>query len=87
MSLQDFSYALANPLSILLNKPPEDFQRKDLLKIIEQRKIEHITFHYTALDGKPKELKLPIVNRHQAELILAEGERVDGSSLSKGLKE
>lgn len=85
MSLQDFSYALANPLAILLNKPPEDFQRKDLLKIIEQRKIEHISFHYTALDGKPKELKLPVVNRHQAELILVEGERVDGSSLFKGL--
>lgn len=79
------SYALANPLSILLEKPPNDFQKADLLNIIEQRQIERITFHYTALDGRIKELKLPLTSRHQAELILAEGERVDGSSLFRGV--
>jgi len=46
-----------------------------------------ITFRYTALDGKLKELKIPIANRHQAERILANGERVDGSSLFKGMVE
>lgn len=85
MSTDDLSYVLANPLSILLNKSPVDFQRDDFLKIIKQNPIERITFHYTALDGKLKELKLPVSERRQAEFILAQGERVDGSSLFKGM--
>lgn len=82
---KNFIYALANPLSVLLDKPCQDFQRSDFLKVIEQKKIERITFHYTALDGKLKELSLPVANDYQAECILAEGERVDGSSLFKGM--
>ncbi|MBM3285345.1 MAG: glutamine synthetase, partial [Candidatus Aminicenantes bacterium] len=80
-----FRYALANPLSVLLDKSPEDFTRADFLRVIEEKHIERITFHYTALDGKLKELKLPVANPDQAEIILAEGERVDGSSLFKGM--
>jgi glutamine synthetase len=82
-----FSYALTNPLSILLNKAPAEFQRKDVLNIIEREQIERITFHYTALDGRLKELKIPVWSRKQAELVLAQGERVDGSSLFKGIVE
>lgn len=78
-------YALANPLSLYLNKPREEFTREDLLRVIEEQHLERITFHYTALDGKLKELKIPIANRQQAERILADGERVDGSSLFKGM--
>ncbi len=79
--------ALANPVSVMLNKPARDLTRANLLKVIEQKQIERLTFHYTALDGKLKELKLPANNRHQVETVLAEGERVDGSSLFKGLVE
>ncbi len=79
------NYALMNPISKLIDKPREDCTRTDLIKVIEKKQIERITFHYTALDGKYKELKLPISNRNQAERILADGERVDGSSLFKGL--
>jgi glutamine synthetase len=78
-------YALTNPLSLLLGKSRTEYTREDLIKVIETKNIERITFHYTALDGKLKELKLPIANRYQADRILAEGERVDGSSLYKGL--
>lgn len=78
-------YALTNPLSLLLGKSHDEFTREDLISIIEQKQIERITFHYTALDGKLKELKIPVVSRHQAERILADGERVDGSSLFKGM--
>ncbi|MCK4645549.1 MAG: glutamine synthetase beta-grasp domain-containing protein, partial [Candidatus Aminicenantes bacterium] len=85
MSKKDFSYALANPLSAILDKPGQDFQRADFLKIIEHKQIERITFHYTALDGKPKELRLPFSSRREVESILADGERVDGSSLFKGM--
>jgi glutamine synthetase len=85
MSVHDFACALANPLSVILDKGPADFTRSDFLKVITERHIERITFHYTALDGKLKELKLPVVDVAQAEAILAEGERVDGSSLFKGI--
>ncbi len=81
----DNTYALTNPLSVLLDKSPADLTRKDLITVIEQRRIERLTFHYTGLDGKLKELKIPIANRLQAERILADGERVDGSSLFKGM--
>ncbi len=85
MSADSFSYALANPLSVILDKDPQDFCRADFLKLIDQKHIERITFHYTALDGKLKELKLPVADSGQADSILAEGERVDGSSLFRGM--
>ncbi|MCE1190436.1 MAG: glutamine synthetase family protein, partial [Ignavibacteria bacterium] len=78
-------YALANPISMILDKPKELFTREDILRVIEQKNIERLTFHYTALDGKLKELKIPIANTKQAERVLADGERVDGSSLFKGM--
>jgi len=85
MSKNAYAYALANPLSVILDKDPRDFIRSDFLKVIDQKHIERITFHYTALDGKLKELKLPVADPGQADSILAEGERVDGSSLFKGM--
>jgi len=87
MSQNKYSYALSNLLSSILNKAPEEFQREDLLNVIEQNQIERITFHYTAIDGRLKELKLPVTDRRRAERILAEGERVDGSSLFSGMVE
>jgi glutamine synthetase len=87
MQNKETAYALANPLEEFLNKPRKDFNRGDLVHAIEQKKIERVTFHYTALDGRLKELKIPVTSRHQAELILTEGERVDGSSLFKGILE
>jgi glutamine synthetase len=87
MPIAEAAYALTNPLAIIADKPREEFTRQDLVRIIEREQIERITFHYTALDGKYKELKIPIANRYQAERILADGERVDGSSLFKGMVE
>ncbi|MBN2199534.1 MAG: glutamine synthetase [Candidatus Aminicenantes bacterium] len=77
--------ALSNPLSVILDKDPRDFRRSDLLRVIREKNIERITFHYTALDGKLKELTLPASDAGQIESLLAEGERVDGSSLFKGM--
>jgi glutamine synthetase len=81
----DTKYALTNPISLIVDKPRDEFAREDMIEVVEEKQIERITFHYTALDGKLKELKIPIVNRRQAEQILADGERVDGSSLFQGL--
>lgn len=79
------AYALANPVEQMADKPRADFTRDDLLHVIEEKQIERITFHYTGLDGKYKELKLPVGNARRAERVLAEGERVDGSSLFRGV--
>lgn len=78
-------FALENPISIITGKDRNDFTRDDLIKVILEKRIERFTFHYTALDGKIKELKIPISGRKQAEMILTDGERVDGSSLFKGI--
>ncbi|HPO63623.1 MAG TPA: hypothetical protein PK762_11140, partial [Candidatus Kapabacteria bacterium] len=82
---QQFNLPLSNPLSILTGKESKDFTREDLLKVIVEKQIERLTFHHTALDGKIKELKIPVSSVKQAELVLSEGERVDGSSLFRGI--
>ncbi|MBN1273150.1 MAG: glutamine synthetase [Candidatus Aminicenantes bacterium] len=81
----DSTYELANPLAVLLGKSPREFQRADFVKVVEKKNIKRLHFHYTGLDGRLKELKLPVVNPKQLELLLSEGERVDGSSLFKGV--
>ncbi len=78
-------YALANRVAVLLDKDPKDFLRADFLKLIAELGLERMTFHYTAADGKLKELKIPVATSEQADSVLAEGERVDGSSLFKGM--
>ncbi len=84
-STSRFPFALSHPLSALLDKEAKDFTRADFLKVIATKGLERITFHYTALDGQLKEMKLPVADAVQAETNLAEGERVDGSSLFKGM--
>lgn len=78
---------LGNPIWSLLDKSPQDFTREDFLRLIEEKSIERVVFHHIALDGKLKEIKLPLRDRTYAERILAAGERVDGSSLFPGLVE
>jgi len=85
MAMKSLPYALANPLSLILDKPAADFTRSDMLKIVETKQLERMTFHYLAIDGKLKELTIPAMDRRQLEIVLAEGERVDGSSLFKGM--
>lgn len=77
--------ALANPLSLMLDKERCDFTRADMLEVIRKKGIERLSFHYTSLDGKLRELKLPFSDFAQAERVLASGERVDGSSLFPSL--
>jgi len=85
MAMKSLPYALANPLSLILDKPAADFTRSDMLKVVETKQLERVTFHYLAIDGKLKELTIPAMDRRQLEVVLAEGERVDGSSLFKGM--
>jgi glutamine synthetase len=78
-------FALENPIQLITNKDRNDLTREDLIKVILEKQIERITFHYTGIDGKLKELRIPVTSRRQIELILSEGERTDGSSLFKGM--
>jgi glutamine synthetase len=85
MAMKTPRYALGNPLSLILDKPATDFTRADLIRVIEAKQIERVTLHYLAIDGKLKELTVPVTDRARLESLLAEGERADGSSLFKGL--
>lgn len=76
---------LMNPLEQLLNKERSAFNRADLIRVMSQFGIEFVNFHYTGLDGKLKALRIPIQSQQQADSLLADGERVDGSSLFKGM--
>jgi glutamine synthetase len=75
------------PLVRKLGKPPQDWRREDLVDYCIREGIKVVNFRYPALDGKLKELRLPVNNRAYLERILAAGERVDGSSLFPGLFE
>ncbi len=79
------NFALTNQISQMTGKSRNEFTRDDLIDVIIKKGIERITFNYTGIDGKIKELRIPICSRQQAEVILTEGERVDGSSLFKGM--
>lgn len=77
--------SLKNQLTDITGKERKNFNRDDIIKIIDTLGIERLTFRYTGLDGKIKELRIPIQSKTQLEQVLAGGERVDGSSLFKGL--
>lgn len=70
-----------NKIAHYLNKPPKDFTKKDLIKFIEENKIEMVNFRYVGGDGRLKTLNFYITSKAQLDSILSRGERVDGSSL------
>ena len=72
-------------IAAILGIHPKNLQRSDLLNYINHHEIKRITFHYTGGDGRLKQLILPVNSMNYAERILAAGERVDGSSLFKGM--
>ncbi len=78
-------FALENPIEVMTGKKRTELTREDIIELILENEIERITFHYTGIDGSIKELRIPITSREQAEALLAEGERADGSSLFKGV--
>lgn len=72
-------------LSNIMGIVPENIQRSDLIHYITENSLRRVTFHYAGLDGKIKDLIIPLHSREYAERILSAGERVDGSSLFKGM--
>ena len=76
-------YIELNPNEVIahLRKRPQDFTRDDMLQFIREKGIRMVDFMYPAEDGRVKTLNFTVNNLAYAETILAEGERVDGSSL------
>jgi glutamine synthetase len=67
------------------NKLPGEFQRNDLIRFADSMNIQNVQFRYPARDGKLKVLKFAINSLSHLDRILAEGERVDGSSIFPGI--
>jgi glutamine synthetase len=74
---------LMNPNKLVqhLKKPANEFTRYDIIKFVDDMKIEMMNFRYVGEDGKLKTLNFVITGKNYLESILATGERVDGSSL------
>lgn len=72
-------------VATILGISPKNLQRSDLLNFINQNEMKRINFLYSAGDGRMKQLIIPVNSMTYAERILAAGERVDGSSLFKGM--
>ncbi len=77
---QEFSFR-ANLLERFLEKPSKDFTRKDIVRFVVGNNIKRLNFRYVAEDGKLKLLNFVIHSIEYLEVMLATGERVDGSSL------
>jgi len=70
-----------NQLVQHLDKPAEDFTKKDIIKFIEDKGIKMLNFRYIGGDGRLKTLNFVINNKKHLDHILSTGERVDGSNL------
>ena len=72
-----------NPNKIVqyLGKPAGEFTKQDLIKFIEDNKIEMVNFRHVGGDGRLKTLNFVITSKAQLNELLSAGERVDGSSL------
>ena len=70
-----------NEIVQFLGKPTEEFTKQDLIKFIEQKKIEMVNFRHVGGDGRLKTLDFIITSKAELDRLLSAGERVDGSSL------
>ena len=70
-----------NKVVQFLGKPAEEFTKQDLVRFIEDKKIEMVNFRYVGGDGRLKTLNFMITSKAQLDRLLSMGERVDGSSL------
>ncbi len=70
-----------NALVQYLDKPAQEFTKRDLITFIEHNHVEMINFHYVADDARLKTLNFVINSREHLNNLLSSGERVDGSSL------
>ncbi|MFP3975520.1 MAG: glutamine synthetase beta-grasp domain-containing protein, partial [Dehalococcoidia bacterium] len=72
-----------NPHKIVryLDKSPEEFTRRDLIRFIEENNIQAVNFRHLGGDGRLKTLNFVVNSKNQLDRLLSAGERVDGSNL------
>lgn len=70
-----------NKLVQYLEKPAEDFTKRDIIRYIEKNGIQMVNFRYVGGDGRLKRLNFVIQSKAHLDSLLSTGERVDGSSL------
>ena len=70
-----------NKIVQFLGKPSAEFTKQDLIRFIEETKIEMVNFRYVGGDGRLKTLNFVITAKAQLDRLLSVGERVDGSNL------
>ncbi|WP_292518363.1 glutamine synthetase family protein [Methanoculleus sp.] len=72
-----------NPSDLVrfLKKDPVEFTKEDIIRFCQETGIEMVNFRYAAEDGKLKTLNFVISSKEHLDIILSDGERVDGSNL------
>jgi len=68
-----------------LNKKSENFTKKDIISFVKKNSVQAVNFRYIAGDGRLKTLNFSVKDEKYLDRILSYGERVDGSSLFKGI--
>ena len=79
--MKDAAGVNVNKIVQFLGKPSTEFTKQDLIRFIEEQKIEMLNFRYAGGDGRLKTLNFVITSKAQLDRLLSIGERVDGSSL------
>ena len=64
-----------------LDKPAEEFTKKDIIRYIAENGIRMVNFRYIGGDGRLKTLNFVVNSLAHLDRVLSIGERVDGSSL------
>jgi len=72
-------------LAFQLGKPAAELQRSDIIAYIQQHGIQYLCFQYPDLENRLREVMIPVNSIEYAHRVLAAGERVDGSSIFKGI--
>lgn len=75
-----------NKIAQYLNKLPQEFNKSDIIRFVEDNNIEFINLRYVAEDLKLKTVNFIITNKEYLENILSTGERIDGSSVFSDIK-
>lgn len=68
-------------VALYLDKPQSEITREDLIRYVKRHDVQFIQFRHVGGDGRLKTLSFVVEDERQIDRLLAEGERVDGSSL------
>lgn len=79
--MAQFADGTGHAVAQYLDKPQRDITREDLVRYVKRNGVQFVQFRHVGGDGRLKTLSFVIESEQQLDRLLAEGERVDGSSL------